>query len=348
MKRQVIGMKERINRLAKGIIDSEQPKMTWSPEKIDETLRMNTLMQRNLWIGSENGLSVKGFVYSSNLRVRIPGDNNSFGGLRCRIVYEVDTSFLTAGDTITGSFYLVTNCGEEEIPYEFHVEVADAGKTLGDLKTAEDFLHVAENDMETALRLLEYPDFVEVPFMQDLHVRALYDGEGARQPCKFYGRISGWTGREKAGRSDDSGRARVYAELAENAEDTIEIRMDNWGSVYLEVTADGEFLHLPKKSATQADFEDGLLRLPVRILAERLHAGKNFGAVLIHTARETVRIPIEASAADAGGCDRAHMSFQKELGNYLTARLAYENGIGGHGGGSPDAAGAGSDENDAL
>ena len=51
MKRQVIGMKERINRLAKGIIDSEQPKMTWSPEKIDETLRMNTLMQRNLWIG---------------------------------------------------------------------------------------------------------------------------------------------------------------------------------------------------------------------------------------------------------------------------------------------------------
>lgn len=45
MKRQVIGMKERINRLAKGIIDSEQPKMTWSPEKIDETLRMNTLMQ---------------------------------------------------------------------------------------------------------------------------------------------------------------------------------------------------------------------------------------------------------------------------------------------------------------
>ena len=55
-------MKERINRLAKGIIDSEQPKMTWSPEKIDETLRMNTLMQRNLWIGSENGLSVKGFV----------------------------------------------------------------------------------------------------------------------------------------------------------------------------------------------------------------------------------------------------------------------------------------------
>lgn len=60
MKRQVIGMKERINRLAKGIIDSEQPKMTWSPEKIDETLRMNTLMQRNLWIGSEKWIKCEG------------------------------------------------------------------------------------------------------------------------------------------------------------------------------------------------------------------------------------------------------------------------------------------------
>ena len=28
------------------------------------------------------------------------------------------------------------------------------GRLLGDLKTAENFLHVAENDMETALRLL--------------------------------------------------------------------------------------------------------------------------------------------------------------------------------------------------
>ena len=40
-------MKERITRLAKGIIDSEQPKMTWSPDQTDETRRMNTMVQRN-------------------------------------------------------------------------------------------------------------------------------------------------------------------------------------------------------------------------------------------------------------------------------------------------------------
>ncbi len=323
-------MKERINRLAKGIIDSEQPKMTWSPETIDETLRMNTVVQRNLWIGSENGLSVKGFVYSSNLRVRIPGDNNSFGGLRCRIVYEVDASFLTAGDEITGSFYLVTNCGEREIPYQFHIDVADSGQVLGGLRTPEDFLEAAKRDIETAQRLLDYPDFVEVPFMQDLHVRALYDGlKGHGSRANFMEEFLVGLGVKKPVSLTIPGTLRVYGNLEENREDTLEIQMDGWGSVYLEAAADGEFIHLPKKSATQADFEDGKLRLPIRILAERLHGGKNFGAIFIRTARENVRIPVEAFAVEERNRDRAYRPFQKELAGYLSARLEYESGKGG-------------------
>ncbi len=323
-------MKERINRLAKGIIDTEQPKMSWMPDKIDETLRMNTVAARTLWVTSENGISVKGFVYSSNQRVRIPGDNNSFGGLRCRISYEVDATFLTAGDEINGSFYLVTNCGEKEIPYSFRVDVADSGKVLGDIKSAEDFLEIAEEDMETAMRLLESPDFVEVPFMQDLHVRALYDGlKGHGSRAGFMEEFLVGLGVKNATNLTISDNGRVYTNLPENAEDTIEIRMDNWGSIYIEAVADGDFIHLPKKSATQDDFQDGLLKLPIHILAERLHAGKNFGAVVIRTARKKVRIPIEASYAYATGCGRAHMSYQRELGGYLTARLAYEDGTGG-------------------
>ncbi len=323
-------MKERINRLAKGIIDSERPKMSWMPDNIDETLRMNTVVQKSLWIGSENGLSVKGFVYSSNLRVRIPGDNNSFGGLKCRIAYDVDTTFLTAGDVIKGSFYLVTNCGEKEIPYQFHIDVADAGKVLGDLKTAEDFLRVAMEDTQTAQRLLEYPDFTEVPFMQDLHVRALYDGlKGHGSRADFLEEFLVGLGVKKPVSLNIPDKGLIFADLSENAEDVIEIRMSNRGSTYIEVSSDGDFIHLPKKSADQSDFEDGILKLPIHILAERLHAGKNFGAIIVNTTRKTVRIPVEASASYVSGCDRAHMTYQKELGQYLNARLDYEDGTGG-------------------
>ena len=48
-------MKERINRLAKGIIDSDLPKMIWTPDVIEDTVRVGTTVKREIFIGSENG-----------------------------------------------------------------------------------------------------------------------------------------------------------------------------------------------------------------------------------------------------------------------------------------------------
>lgn len=320
-------MKERINRLAKGIIDSELPKIIWTPDVIEETVRVGTTVKREIFIGSENGLNVKGFVYSSSIRVRIPNDNNTFGGLRNHIVYEVDTSFLSAGDEIDGSFYLVTNCGEKEIPYLFHVDLASSGRILGNLNTAKDFLEVAEHDMDTALRLLEYQDFIEAPFMQDMHTRAIYDGlkgHGSRQ--NFMEEFLVALGVKNPIRLMIEDGKKIYDNPGRLLEDSITIRTDTWGYLYLEASVDGDFIHLPKKSATQADFKDGTLRLPFTILSDRLHTGRNYGAVLIKTARGITKIPVEATlSSKAADAERA--AFREEMKEYLELRLEYESGM---------------------
>ena len=92
------------------------------------------------------------------------------------MVYEVDGTYLEDGDEIKGTFYLITSGGEKEIPYSFCAESTTSGKALGNLKTAQDFADIAKRDLDMALRLFEYRDFVEAPFMQDLKVRTLYDG----------------------------------------------------------------------------------------------------------------------------------------------------------------------------
>lgn len=320
-------MKERINRLAKGIIDSEQPMMIWTPEVIEETIRIGTTARREILICSENDLNVKGFVYSSNMRVRIPNDNNTFGGLRNHIIYEVDTSFLSTGDEIEGSFYLVTNCGEKEIPYLFHVDLASSGRILGNLNTAEDFLKVAEHDMDTALRLLEYQDFVQAPFMQDLHIRAVYDGlkgHGSRQ--NFLEEFLVALGVKDPVRLTCEDGRKVYDNPSGRLEDFITIRNDSWGYAYLEAAVDGDFIHLPKKSATQADFKDGLLRLPFCILSERLHMGRNYGAIVIKTARSVTKIAVEAVIGSSAR-DAERAAFREEWKEYLKLRLKYEGGM---------------------
>ena len=120
-------MRERINRLAKGIIDMETPALTIWPERMEEEIPADEVTRKDFFVTSGNGLHIKGLVYSSNLRVRAL--TGSFGGFRNRITYEIDGNKLEYGDQIEGSFYLVTNGGEKEIPYSFRVQNSASGKT---------------------------------------------------------------------------------------------------------------------------------------------------------------------------------------------------------------------------
>lgn len=327
----VVYMKERINRMAKGIIETELPQMSWSPEVIEETVRINTVFRRELLIESRNRLNVKGFIYSSDVRVRIPGDNNTFGGLRSHIVYEVDTSYLAAGDEIEGSFYLVTSCGEKEIPYHFRVDLSGTGEMLGNLKTPEDFLKTAERDMDTALRLLEYPDLTEAPFMQDPHVRAIYDGlkgHGSRQNVMEEFLVA--LGVKKAVSLTADTRRKEYVNPDARLEDTIRLSCDSWGYQHVEFSADGDFLHLPKKSAAQADFSDGVFALPFSILPERLHGGRNFGRILIRTAQEKIEVLVEVLMQEQEHSEKRAL-FIQACKRYVLHRLSFETGQGKNG-----------------
>ena len=49
-------MRERINRLARGIVDAELPKLYLSQTSVEETLVSDTTYKRELFITSENNL----------------------------------------------------------------------------------------------------------------------------------------------------------------------------------------------------------------------------------------------------------------------------------------------------
>ena len=167
-------MRERINRLARGIIDSEAPQVVITPEQVEEQVPASAKTRGELMVTSSNNLYIKGLVYSSNPRVTI--SNNAFGGLRNRIVFEINSQYLKHGETIKGSFYLVTNGGEKEIPYSLRVQSGVSGSALERLKTAEDYARLAKKDLDLALQLFEYQDFIQAPFMEDGLCRTIYDG----------------------------------------------------------------------------------------------------------------------------------------------------------------------------
>lgn len=319
-------MKEKINRLAKGIIDSEVPQIICSPYTIDDVVRAGEITKKEIYITSENNLHIKGLMYSSSERVCI--QNYAFGGLRNHITYEINSGHLEHGDIIKGSFYLVTNGGEKEIPYSFRVELGNSGKVLGGLETAADFGKLAKNDWDTALRLFEYQDFIEAPFMQDIGIRAVYDG--------LKGRVNRHNQMEEflvflkvkdPVRLEIPEETRFYENLLEPLDDKILIKKNTWGYAYMEAKADGDFILLPQKIITNADFTDNQCEFKFRIQPSRLHKGRNFGAVILTMYNKTVTIPVEALGDETVEVsDGTAAVARKDLERYISLRLDYESG----------------------
>ena len=321
-------MRERINRLAKGIVDTDIPSLVVQPETVKETVQAGEVTRRELTVTDGDGLFVKGLAYSSNIRVRVR--NHAFGGNRNHISYEIDSTYLGNEDVIEGAFYLVTNGGERKVPYSFSIELGVSGRTLDSLKTASDFAGLARRDQETALRLFEYQDFTEAPFMQDLHVRTLYDGLKGRinRPNLLEEFLVALGVKDpvtlKVGR-----QTRTYDNIRTSVQDFLEVKSSTWGYVQFEVSADGDFIELPRRTFGQADFQDGVCRMPFTINPDRLHGGRNLGAITITSVREKLTVCVEAQ----GGEDSVReyvgerAAEHNAAGRYLSLRLDYEIGL---------------------
>lgn len=112
-------MKDRISKLARGIIDSEVPKLQMSESSFKRSLPAGEIHHISTVLSSMNEVMLKGLIYSTHPRVQT--EKTAFGGLRSRIGCEVNTVGLRDGDTIEGLLTIVSNAGEWQLPYLFLV-----------------------------------------------------------------------------------------------------------------------------------------------------------------------------------------------------------------------------------
>ncbi len=317
-------MREKINRLAKGIIDTEPIRLVVRPQSIEGTVLAGRTEAGEIYVADEGGSFIKGLVYSSDMRVHVM--NDAFGGSRSRISYEVDAGHLTVGDVISGAFSLVTNGGEIKVPYTFTVGLRQSGMLLHGLKTPEDFASVARQEPETALLLAGYGDFINAPFMQAPHIRTLYEGLKGRPDRKnsMEEFLVALKLKEPVELLFDS-TPRSYCMPGQPSQDVVEVRCSTWGYTSFSVSADGDFLELDQKVFDTGDFVEGVCRVGYRINPSRLHAGQNLGALHIGFVRGSWVIRIDVKGPEQRPV-QAQGSGQEDLRRYLNLRLEYELG----------------------
>lgn len=323
-------MRERINRLARGMIDSGIPELVLAPKQLETVVPAGEVIRGEIVISSANNLHIKGLIYSSHERVQVV--SNAFGGLHNRIIYEVNSRYTEHGDVIEGSFYLVTNGGEREIPYSLRVQAGVTGDVYGTLLTPRDFGMLAKKDLETALRMFEYQDFTDAPFMKDARIRTIYEGlkgrAGRRNLLEEF--LVALHVKEPVRLTLDAER-RVYESIKEPVGDELTLTVSGWGYVSADMEADAPFIELSKKKITDRDFVNGRCSVHYSLIPSRLHGGRNFGRIRIRSLGEEFVLELEARTdrgADMAVRGQKEREMDREsLLQYLCLRLDYEAGI---------------------
>ena len=349
-------MREKINRLARGVLNEEQPLLSVSPERIEMELRRGEIVKVPLQADSLNGVHLKGLAWSDSIRVRVL--RGSFGGKRNQIVLEADGRHLSAGDRIEGKLALVTNGGERTVPFRFSVTDGAAGSTLSSLKTIEDFALIAKAEPESALRIFEYKDFVSAPFMQDLKLRSLYRafrmGPDRASAMEEFLVASG--AKKPALVRNETGRCEIVCTDGSEEGHIVLVRARE-GYFSLAVRADGAFLKLEKRSVSSSEFSGSSFSYRFRIDPSRLHEGRNEGKISFYSQTSDFSVPVtvwRAEASSGAGTREQNIQRKKHYADYVSLRAQYE--LTGHSDASlPDlmirelkAAGEGAEQNTEL
>ena len=317
-------MRERINRLAKGIIEEELPVLVCEPSNIEMPIKVDESVRFEIEIRSENEVPLRGVAYSDNIRVRIFESN--FAGIKNKIVLEINSGNLNAEEKIEGSINLVTNAGEREIPYVFYTKNTDKILVLESLKTVDDFMVIAKEDINIALAIFMYKDFTKAGFMKDLRLQKIYEalsnGVNFRSNLENFLQAAG--NKEAVGFQLESDEINISA-IEEERSCTVKIYKENWGLLDIDVYSNAPFIKLKTDKIKNEDFIDNVYEFEFGIDPDLLENRKNIAGIKFKSGLNEKHLEIIINKNLEKEYQREARIFErKQWISYIKLRIEYE------------------------
>ncbi|MEG0590346.1 MAG: DUF5717 family protein, partial [Lachnospiraceae bacterium] len=285
-------MKNKIKKFSKGNFQIVQPKVTFPETHLTLTIGEGELYQGKFTLQTEAEQEIRGLVYSSSFRMHCK--EQGFEGNPVTIEYTYDGSELPPGHVEQGKFTIVCNGGEYDIPFTAIIEKPFLMTPYGKVQNTRDFKKLAFRDFAEAHRMFRSRDFYEILKYEDKRVLHLYDN------------MRTWSLSEQALEEFLVGikqKERIflclsyeeqnYKNIKEDTRYALMLTKNTWGYMPMSFDTRGDFIRIMKKEATTDEFVGSNYRLEYIVEPARLHAGRNFGQILIRTPYETITCNIE-------------------------------------------------------
>ena len=301
-------LREVIDKLIDGVFEYDTDKLLFDVQSIEAKLSAKELYEGSLHVTSMNETDVKGFIYSSSMRLVVR--QSEFYSSDFTFEFVFDPTGLEAGDEVKGDIQIVSSAGEYFIPFEFTIlSTAKDSKVTG-VRNLFHFTNLAQTDFSEATAIFYTPDFIRVFDGNDRANLSKYRGfsnvPGDRQSVEdFLCSIN----KKKPVELLIEKNVFEFSEVTSRLRCEITVRKSSWGYAEAELSSDADFLVLEKERIHNEDFKSAEYSLVFYIDDEMLHEGKNYGSIKIKNKNNELSITIIASYKKS---DKARRAARKE------------------------------------
>lgn len=324
-------MREKIDRLSKGIFEYEMPNLLVSEEELILTVNAGSRLQGNIHISNSAAAKMKGILYVMGRILTLEADR--FIGTECMLSYTVDAAFLRAGEHYSGAISIVSDCGEKQIPFSITAVQPCCESTLGSVHDLFQFANLARMNWQEAVVLFSSPKSFEAILQNEPRWRTAYE-QLSESPSKeqaleqFLVMIHK---KKRCGFSVDVKELQLQADT-ESFMERIVITKETWGFLDLAVTADAPYVRLSKTHVTALDFVGNRAELEIVVEAAQMKEGIHYSEIVISSDDKTVHIPVTCHCRRGEGQATRQMHALKRYEARLTKQyLAFRNAYIGSG-----------------
>ena len=244
-------------------------------------------------VESMTGKAIKGKVIVSDPRVKC--QESVFQSESVKISYYFDGSDMEPGEVISGSFVLITNFGEFEIPFSFSYPKKDISSSLGEIRNLFHFTNLARTNWQEALKLYFSTAFEEILKNADHRSKEIYRGLSGKVREQYMDEFLHAIHKKTPVEFEPETDMTTIENVSETLCTELAIRKKGWGYTCLRVETQGDFLSIEKESVLEEDFKGNVYHLPVCIDVKKLHQGKNWGEIILKSPYECKKVPVLVS-----------------------------------------------------
>lgn len=284
-------MQKRLEELALGICSAHSSVLQFSVDKINFEVVEGADYTGEFFIESADGMTVKGTIDSTSPRMECR--NPKFQGEKIKQTFQFHSEGLVEGDFQKGSFHIISNQGEYDIPFSVSVSRNYADSSIGKVKSVFDFANLAQNSYEEAVKVFGQPEFVHIFKPQETKEKLIYQML-RRKPCTMAQVEEFLIAAKKKKRISFKVEEaqREFFRITETVKQHITLLKDEWGYLSIEMISDAPWLVPVKRVITTGEFVGSRTLAEYMIDSEQLHDGKNYGRIKFQSIFQTIQVEI--------------------------------------------------------